>query len=103
MEGADPNQEFALFVLGPCSSHYDPQTDTIEVEIVVDSYTIKKPSFTLTGHMTDRFTGSVSEDGKTWTVESRIFASLDGAKSISDEFAEANPDIMVFHKSDRKW
>ena len=100
IEGADPEQEYALFVMGPCPSKYDTETGIVEVDIVVESYTIKKPTYTLTGHMTDRFTGVVSKNGKTWTAERRTYAVLDGAKSLSDEFADAHPDTVIFYKQD---
>ncbi|MCK5175800.1 MAG: hypothetical protein KAR47_20565 [Planctomycetes bacterium] len=99
LEGA-VEDEFALFIMGPCDAVYDPETEMLEVNIVVDSYTIQKPTFKLEGKMTDLFSGPVSENGTTWETERRTYATLEGTESPSDEFVDANPDIVTFYKQD---
>ncbi|MHC5060638.1 MAG: hypothetical protein ACYTFK_06100 [Planctomycetota bacterium] len=98
LEGSDPNQEYALFVIEECPVKYDSETRVVEVEIIVASYTIKKPGFSLDGHMTDRFSGPVSEDGKIWKTERRTYAELDGTMPLSDEFVDAHPTEAIFYR-----
>jgi len=96
----DDEREYALFLTEPCKVKYDPKTNMLEVEIIVESFLIQQPTFDLEGYMTDRFSGPISTDGKTWVVERRVYGHLEGTKKIPDEFADAHPDKLTFYKLD---
>ena len=94
------SDDYAVFVMGPCTTKYDAQNKFLEVDIVVDNFVIKKGTIYLEGNATDRFSGPVPKNGQVWEVERRTFATLDGTDPISEEFAENHPDKVTFYKID---
>ncbi len=98
--GDPESDDYAVFVMGPCTTKYDTHNKFLEVDIVVDNFVIKKGQIYLEGNVTDRFSGPVPKNGQVWEVERRTFATLDGADPISDEFAESHPDKETFYKTD---
>lgn len=97
-EGADPNQEYALFVIEECPVKYDSETGMLQVEIILESFLIQKGTDTLEGSSLTRFSGPISNDGISWTAEKRTYAKLEGATSPTDEFIDTHPDTVVFYK-----
>ena len=96
-EGPDEGTYF-FFIMGPCEAKYSPLTRTLEVKIVVESYTMKLPTGELEGRIEDYFSGKVSEDGQTWEAEWLNYAWLEGADPLPIDVIEANPVRLVFSK-----
>jgi len=70
----------AHYLLGPCSTHYDPRTRQLTATIVLDYFRFESPIGFVDGNQTDRFSGVVSPDGTTWTVDWTSRAELTEAQ-----------------------
>jgi len=101
VEGPDEGT-YALFAIGPCEAEYDKRTRELNVEIILEHYSIKLPQGSLEGRSHDYFKGSVSEDGKTWNAGWKNYVWLDGATPPDANQIEANPVPLVFTKIDAK-
>jgi len=98
-EGPDPNT-FAYFAIGPCKAKYNPANRQLSVKIFLDAFHMRLPAGDLEGRSEDYFDGPVSEDGKTWTVSWRNYGWLEGATPPDPNVIEANPEKLVFIKTD---
>jgi len=99
LEGPDPNT-YALFVMGPCKAHYQPETRKLSVEVILEFYEMRLPQGVLRGSSKDYLEGPVSADGKTWEVEWRSYGKLEDAAEPDPNLIDAHPEELVFHKLD---
>lgn len=99
MEGPT-DDTYASFVMGDCKTTYDPQTRNLSVRVFLDDYVIKLVSGTLHGHVEDFFTGVVSEDCQTWTVDWTTYGYLEGAEPPDRGFIDDDPEKLIFKKVD---
>ena len=58
----------SAYIFGEHSSHYDPKSAELSVEIAIDNFEITRPMGKFEGHMIDKFSGKISDDKKTWTA-----------------------------------
>lgn len=98
-EGPEDNTYY-VFAMGPCEAEYTPSTRMLKVKIIVDYFIMKLPQGELEGRMEDYFEGPISEDGKTWRVNSLNYTWLEGATPPDTNLIEANPVPLVFTKLD---
>ena len=61
--------EFSTYKTGRCDLEYTPQTRELFVSIEIKKMHIAFPDDAIDGNSIDRFTGPVSEDGKTWIAD----------------------------------
>jgi hypothetical protein len=99
IQGPD-EENYIMFVMGPCEARYIPETGIIKVKIILDYYLMKLPAGELEGRTEDYFEGPVSKDGKTWTVDWREYGWLEGASPPDAALIKANPVKLVFTKLD---
>lgn len=99
IEGPEPNT-YAFFVLGPYDVQYDKESRKLDLRIRLDQYYMKLPAGELLGRTEDRFTGIVSQNGKTWPVEWRSYGWLEGAAEPDVKEIDSNPEELVFRKVD---
>lgn len=92
----------AVYILGPCETHYNPDTNQLSVVITLDYYRMEMPPGVLEGKTKDYFDGPVSKDGKEWHVNWRNYGWLEGAASPDANIIEANPVKLVFTKLNLK-
>jgi hypothetical protein len=59
----------AVYVFGPYSTVYDPNSRQLTLEIKIDHFEADRPLGKFNGWMQDTFTGKVSEDEKTWNAK----------------------------------
>lgn len=97
MEGKDPNT-YAIFILGPIETQYDPNTRELNVKVVVDYYQMKLPFGELEGRSEDYFSGPVSENGKVWRASWTSYSWLEGAIPPDPNLVESNPVELIFTK-----
>ena len=93
---------YAVFAMGPCETEYIAGTRILKVKIVLDHFKMVLPNGELEGRTEDYFQGPVSADGKTWDVEWRSYAWLEGAEPPDADLIEANPVPLDFTKLDIK-
>jgi len=98
-EGPEDNTYY-VFAMGPCEAEYTPGTRMLKVKIVVDYFIMKLPQGELEGRIEDYFEGPVSDDGRTWRVNSLSYGWLEGAAPPDVNMIEANPDKLTFFKLD---
>jgi hypothetical protein len=95
------NSQF-LYVLGPCSTNYDPKSRVLKVSIVMDYFLMDMPAGTIEGWSKDFFEGPVSAKDLTWNVKWRSYSALEGESPPDVNFIDANPATLVFRKLDLK-
>ncbi|MHC4193183.1 MAG: hypothetical protein ACYS8I_00730 [Planctomycetota bacterium] len=100
-EGPDPNTH-AIFVMGPCDANYLSRTKELKVEVVLDYFRMKLPIGVLEGRIESYFSGPISRNGKTWAIELREYAWLEGARPPDPNMIDANPNKLVFNKLEFK-
>ena len=93
---------YALFVMGDCTTIYDPKKRILKVTVLLDHYEIILPNGVLEGGSKDTFTGQVSKDCKTWNVQWRPDSWLKGADPVDPELMKKNVEPLVFTKLDLK-
>jgi hypothetical protein len=93
-----PNDTYAYFILGQCSTDYDSDTRNLKVKIILDSFEFKLPTGSLAGRSEDYFQGPVSEDGKTWHADWRGYGYIDGKADPNRKEIDENPEKLVFTK-----
>lgn len=91
---------FMYFILGPCTSEYDPKTKILKVKIVIEDYEMKLPTGDLRGRIEDDFEGLISSDGVIWKVKWWDYGHLEGARTPPPEEIKAHPDELVFTRVD---
>lgn len=58
------------YVLGePWIARYSPENRQLLIEVVIDSYALTIPPYSLAGSSVDRFIGSISTDAQRWSVD----------------------------------
>jgi hypothetical protein len=90
----------AVYVLGPCETTYNPDTQQLSVVITLDYFRMGIPTDALEGKLQDYFDGPVSEDGKEWHANWRSYSWIEGARQPDANEIEANPVKLVFTKLD---
>lgn len=93
---------FALFLMGDCTTIYEPDTRILEVTVLLEYYELILPHGVLEGGCVDTFTGQVSQDCKTWNVQWRPDSWLKGADPPDPELLKLNLEPLVFTKLDLK-
>jgi len=101
LEGPEEDT-FLLLLLDDCRAKYEPETDTLKVNIFTEHYIMRLPIGELQGHIKDYFSGPVSKDGKTWKVKWRNHMWLDGSEPPPIDIIDANPVELLFTKLDMK-
>jgi hypothetical protein len=96
----ETEDDYATFFISPCEVKYDPVTEKLEVDVIVEHYIIQKPEFKLEGEVRSNFRGKVSSNGKVWKAELRTFGRIDGAVNPTEEYIESHPDEATFYKVD---
>jgi hypothetical protein len=92
-----------LYVLGPCSTHYDPKTGILKVSVVLDYFLMDiPPAGTIEGSTKDTFEGPVSAKDLAWNVKWRSYSTIEGASPPDVNLINANPQELVFKKIDLK-
>lgn len=61
--------QFSIYKAGDCSVEYNPDERELFVSIEMENIHVVFLENVIDGNSTDRFMGSVSQDGKEWTVE----------------------------------
>lgn len=87
----------ATYVLGPCETDYDAETDQLTVNIAIDYYTIKFKDGNMEGHFDDTLTGPVSKDEKKWIVSWKSFGEIFEGNRIDKD--NVVPRELSFTKS----
>lgn len=92
-----------MYVLGPCTTSYDPNSKVLKVLVVLDYFLMDMPpAGTLEGSTRDLFEGPVSAKDLTWHAKWRGYTTLEGAGPPDVNFIDANPQELVFRKLDLK-
>ncbi len=99
MEGREPNT-YAVFEMGPCEAKYYPETDELEVKIVLEHYEVKLLGSTLEGRIESYISGPVSKDGKTWEANLTNLGWLKTFDLPPVDILKAQPIPLVFTKVD---
>jgi hypothetical protein len=60
---------YAKYVFGPCLWDYDPVNRRLNVVLTIDDMLVKTGQQEFQCSLIDEFSGTISEDGKTWTPE----------------------------------
>jgi hypothetical protein len=90
-----------LYVLGPCSTSYDPKTGILKVSVVLDYFLMDMPpAGTLEGSEKDLFEGPVSAKDLIWNVKWRSYTTVEEASPPDVNEIDANPQTLVFRKID---
>ncbi|MCK4959817.1 MAG: hypothetical protein KAT00_10460 [Planctomycetes bacterium] len=97
MEGKEEDT-YALFSLDKCQASYDPETRILDVQVFLDDYIMKLDIGTVEGRSEDYFTGPVSQDGSSWSVNWRSYGWVKGADPPDPNAVEAYPMKLVFTK-----
>ena len=87
------------YFLAPCKAKYDPATQEVSIEVVMDYYKIQTRDKVLEGSGADIFRGPLSKDGKTWNAEWLNYLEIEGKKLNRDA---VKPRHLVFTKVDAR-
>jgi hypothetical protein len=98
-ENPDSNN-FEIFILGPCDTSYDPNTEVLKVAIILDYYRIEIPAGVVEGSSKDFFEGPVSAKDLVWNVKWRSYGYLEGADPPDVNAINENPQPLIFKKLD---
>jgi len=92
-----------LYVLGPCSTNYDPKTGVLKVSVVLDYFLMDiPPAGRIEGSSKDTFEGPVSAKDLTWNVKWRSYCTIEGEAPPDVNLIDANPQGLIFRKIDMK-
>jgi hypothetical protein len=94
--GLGPNNEVAMFVLGPCNVR--SKGNNLDLTVSIDYYKMELPQGTLEGWIKDTLMGKLSEDKKTWTVKWYCYSKMEGAGEPNIREMTENPVDLVLHK-----
>jgi hypothetical protein len=101
-EGPDEGMYY-YFIMGPCTSEYNPKTKKLAVKIIVDEYLMKLPTGELKGRIEDVLEGTIpAKKGLPWNVEWRAYGYLEGADRPDVNEINAHPEKLTFYKLDLK-
>jgi len=88
-----------LYVLGPCSTSYDPKTGVLKVSIIMDYFLMDLPwAGSIEGSQKDLFEGPVSAKDLTWNVKWRSYITIAGESPPDVNAIDANPQALIFGK-----
>ena len=86
----------AMYVLGPCETHYDYKKRELSVKIIVEYYRVDFPDGAMEGSFYDHLRGPVSKDGKQWEVDWISTGEIIGGGSMDPNDVE--PKKLIFTK-----
>jgi hypothetical protein len=77
----------SVYVFGPYSTDYDPNSSRLSLEVKIDQFEVKRPMGGFTGWMVDKFEGPISNDKKTWNAQWKNTTRIEEFDNSSNDSA----------------
>ncbi|MHB9071132.1 MAG: hypothetical protein ACYC54_12285 [Sedimentisphaerales bacterium] len=95
-KGTDPNEVYAITVLGPIDVNYISKERILTVKVVTDSFIVHVHNGMLEGNSVDIIKGSISADGNIWDANWLSLVQMEGVDEVDPN------DVELFKLTFRK-
>ena len=93
---------FAVEILGPCLTSYEPNSRQLTADITIEYFRLELPSGVIEGSVRDKIIGRISEDGRRWDASWLNYSEVEGTDVRMEDSEILMAEAISFIKIEDK-